>query len=143
MPAAASHVKFILENWVLILTALTSGGMLLWTSLNKGAGGGRVSTAEAVRLINRQKGVLVDVCEPAEFAAGHAAGARNIPLGQLEGSKDLPSNKKLPIVLLCASGARAGRAAGLLRKAGYETVVAVAGGNGAWRDAQLPMEKKA
>ena len=80
---------------------------------------------------------------PAEFAAGHAAGARNIPLGQLEASKDLPSNKKLPIVLLCASGARAGRAAGLLRKAGYENVVAVAGGNAAWREAQLPIEKKA
>jgi rhodanese-related sulfurtransferase len=82
------------------------------------------ATAEAVRLINREKGVLVDVCEPAEFAAGHAAGARNVPLGQLEGSKDLPSNKTLPLVLLCPSGARAGRAAGLLRKAGYENVVA-------------------
>jgi rhodanese-related sulfurtransferase len=77
------------------------------------------------------------VCRrPCGRRAQHAA-------GPLEGSKDLPSNKKLPLVLLCASGARAGRAAGLLRKAGYEKAMAVAGGNGAWRDASLPIEKKA
>ena len=63
--------------------------------------------------------MLIDVCEPAEYAAGHAVGARNIPLGTLDGAKSLPSNKALPLVLICASGARANRAAGLLKKAGY------------------------
>jgi len=133
-------VKFILENWVLILVAFASGGMLVWPMVNKSRGGS-VSATEAVRLINREKGVLVDVSEPAEFAAGHAAGARNVPMGSPEGSKDLPSNKTLPLVLLCPSGARAGRAAGLLRKAGHQNVVALAGGTAAWRDASLPIEK--
>jgi rhodanese-related sulfurtransferase len=135
-------VKFILENWVLILVAFVSGGMLVWPMVNKGRGGS-IGPAEAVRLINREKGVLVDVCEPSEFAAGHAVGARNVPLGSLEGSKDLPSNKALPIIVMCTSGARAGRAAALLRKAGYEKAVALAGGNAAWREASLPVEKKA
>ena len=67
-----------------------------------GGGGGVGRHAEAVRLINREKGVLIDVSEPAEYAAGHAAGARNVPLGQLEGAKDLPSNKTLPLLLMCA-----------------------------------------
>jgi rhodanese-related sulfurtransferase len=135
-------VTFLLENWLLIVVAFISGGMLVWPMVNKG-GGGSVSPAEAVRLINREKAVLIDVCEPAEFAAGHAMGARNVPLGALAGSKELPSNKALPVIVLCASGARAGRAAAQLRKAGYEKAVAVAGGNGAWRDASLPVEKKA
>jgi rhodanese-related sulfurtransferase len=133
-------VKFILENWVLILVALASGGMLLWPVLNRGRGGG-VSTTEAVRLINREKGLLIDVGEPNEFAGGHAAGSRNVPFGSLEGSKDLPSNKALPVVLMCPTGARAGRAADLLRKAGYERAVAVTGGTAAWREASLPMAK--
>ena len=133
-------MKFIVENWVLILVAFVSGGMLVWPAVTRGRGGS-IGTAEAVRLINREKAVLIDVCEPAEFAAGHAAGARNVPLGSIEGSKDLPSNKSLPIVLMCATGARSGRAAGLLRKAGYEKVAALAGGNAAWRDANLPIEK--
>lgn len=135
-------MKFIAENWHLILMALTSGGLLLWPLVRQGAGGaGSVSTSEAVRLINREKGVLVDVSEPNEFAASHAAGARNVPVGQVEGSKDIPSNKQVPILLMCPSGARAGRAAALLRKAGYEKATAVAGGTKAWAEAQLPMAK--
>ena len=133
-------MKFIFDNWPLILLAATSGGLLLWQALQKGGSG--VGPTEAVRLINREKGVLIDVCEPSEYAAGHAVGARNIPFGSIEGSKDLPSNKALPLVLLCASGARAGRAAGLLRKAGYEKATAVTGGLPAWREAGLPVEKK-
>lgn len=136
----APRVKFLVDNWYLVLAALVSGGLLLAPLLRGGRGGG-IGTAEAVRLINREKGVLVDVCEPHEFAAGHAIGARNVPLGSLETSKDLPSNKALPVILVCASGARSGRAAGILSKLGYQNVQVLAGGNGAWRDASLPMEK--
>ena len=128
---------------MLVLVACVSGGLLLFPTLARGGGAGRVSPGEAVQLINREKGVLIDVCEPAEFAAGHAKGARNVPLGQLDGARDLPANKALPVLVMCASGARAGRAAGQLRKAGYERAVAVAGGNAAWREAGLPVEKSA
>ena len=132
-------MSFIIENWLLFAIALSSGGMLLWQSLQKGNG---VGPTEAVRLINKEKGVLIDVSEPAEFAAAHAQGARNIPMGALEGAKELPANKTLPLVLVCPSGARAGRAVGLLKKAGYAQVVAIAGGLGAWKDAGLPVARK-
>jgi rhodanese-related sulfurtransferase len=136
-------VKFILENWHIILVAFVSGAMLVWPMVRRSGGSGSIGTAEAVRLINREKGVLVDVSEPAEYAAGHANGARSVPFGQLETSKDLPSNKALPLIVLCPTGARAGRAAALLRKAGHANAVALAGGTAAWREAQLPIEKKA
>ena len=134
-------MKFLIDNWMLILLAASSGGLLLWQGLQKNAGGG-VGTAEAVRLINREKGVLIDVSEPAEYAGGHAVGARSIPFGSLEGAKELPSTKALPLLLICPTGARAGRAAGLLRKAGYEKAMAVTGGLNAWREAGLPVDKK-
>jgi rhodanese-related sulfurtransferase len=140
-------VKFFLDNWMLFALAFTSGGLLLWPMLKGASVSGAVSTAEAVRLINREKGVLIDVSEPAEYATGHAAGARNLPLGQLdggkEGAKGLPTNKTLPLLLLCPTGTRAGKAAALLRKAGHEKAVAVAGGTAAWREASLPIEKSA
>jgi rhodanese-related sulfurtransferase len=66
-----------------------------------------------------------------------------VPLGKLDGSKDLPSNKALPLVVVCPTGSRAARAAGLLRKAGYEKAQPLAGGFGAWREANLPVEKSA
>jgi rhodanese-related sulfurtransferase len=139
-------VKFIVDNWILLLVAFVSGAMLVWPMVRRSGGSEAVSPSEAVRLINREKGVLVDVSEPAEYAAGHAIGARNVPFGKLDGAektKELPSNKALPILLLCPTGARAGRAAAQLRKAGYEKAVAVAGGTAAWREASLPTEKTA
>ncbi len=63
-------MKFIIDNLALIGVAVISGGMLLWTSFSRGGGSGGVTAAEAVRLMNREKGVMIDVCEPAEHAAG-------------------------------------------------------------------------
>ena len=92
--------------------------------------------------MNREKGVLIDVCEPAEHAAGHCPGARNIPLAQIEQRQsDLPKNKETPVLVMCQSGARASRAAMTLRKLGYARAASVAGGLRAWREAGLPVEK--
>ncbi|MFG6414844.1 rhodanese-like domain-containing protein [Roseateles sp. DC23W] len=136
-------MNFLIENWFLILAALASGGMLLWPMLTASSQGSAVSPAEAVQLVNREKGILIDVSEPEEFAKGRAVGSRNVPLGQIEGHKQLPSNKALPLVVVCPTGARAGRAAGILRKAGYEKARVMAGGLKAWREANLPVEKTA
>jgi rhodanese-related sulfurtransferase len=136
-------VKFFLDNWYLIVAALVSGGLLLWPRLRAGNQMGAVSTAEAVQLINRERAVLIDVSEPAEYAAAHAGGSKNVPFGSLETSSDLPKNKALPLVLVCPSGARASRAVGILRKLGFENARALAGGLKAWREANLPVEKSA
>ena len=137
-------MKFLIDNWYLVLTAVISGSLLLWTTFRGKSGG--ITTAEAVRLLNREKGVLIDVSEPEEFAQGHAGGARNVPLKLLstgEPVKQLPTNKALPLVLMCKSGARASRAAGILRQQGYTNAVALGGGLAAWREASLPVEKSA
>jgi rhodanese-related sulfurtransferase len=139
----ARHLKFLIDNWFLVASALISGGMLAWPMIQRGAARG-IGTAEAVTLINRQKGVLIDVSEPAEYAAGHAGGARNVPLAKLEGgASELPKNKSLPLVVLCATGARSAKAVAILKKQGYENVSSLNGGLRAWREANLPVEKSA
>ena len=134
-------MDFILANWMLILVALASGGMLLWPSLTGGGGAG-ISPAAAVQLINRERAVVIDVCDPAEYTAEHVGGAKNIPLAELEAK--LPTtvkNKATPLVLVCASGMRAGRAVAVARKLGYDKADALSGGMKAWREANLPIEK--
>ena len=140
---ALTTLNFVLENWYLFATALVSGGLLLWPVLTGGTGGGRGSAADAVRLINREKAVLIDISEPAEYAAGHAVGARSVPLASLETSRELPKNKAVPLVVVCPTGARAPRAVALLKKLGFENTTALAGGLAAWRAANLPTEKTA
>lgn len=137
-------MNFFVENWVLFLAALTSGALLIWPLVKAGApGGDKVSTAQAVQLINREKATLIDICEPAEYLAGHAAGARSIPLSGLEGSGALPKNKTLPLVVVCQTGARSGRAVAVLKKLGYANAKVLSGGLGAWREANLPIERQA
>jgi rhodanese-related sulfurtransferase len=107
-----------------------------------GAGPGALSADGAVQLINREKAVVIDICEPNEFAAGHVVGAKNIPLGQLEGKlASTVKNKTLPLILVCQSGARSSRALGIAKKLGFENVQSLSGGLGAWRSANLPIEK--
>jgi len=138
-----NFLNFLVESWYLVLVAVVSGGLLLWPMISRGSYGGKINVNEAVRLINREKGVLIDVSEPAEFAAAHAAGSRSVPLGALEKSGNLPKNKALPLVVVCPSGTRSVRAAAMLKKRGFENPRVLAGGLAAWREANLPLEKSA
>ena len=133
-------MNFIVDNWYLIFLALASGAMLLLPAL-KGAGGG-LSAAQAVQLINREKALVIDVCEPAEFAAGHVGGARNIPLAQLqERLPQVAKNKAVPVIMVCTKGGRAARAAGIAKGLGYDKAHTLSGGLSAWRAANMPVEK--
>lgn len=135
-------MQFIIDNLALIAIAVVSGGMLLWETFRRGGGGDGVTAAQAVLKVNREKGVMIDVCEPGEHQAGHAAGCKNIPLGQLDKRlNELPKDKNAPVLVMCQSGARARRAAAQLRKDGYVNAAAVSGGLRAWREAGLPVDK--
>ena len=134
-------MKFIIDNWMLIALAVVSGTLLLAPIL-QGAVATGLGANEAVQLINREKAAVIDVCEPAEFAAGHIVGAKNIPLAELEGKlASAVKNKKLPLILVCQSGARSGRAVATAKALGFEQSHSLGGGLSAWRAANLPVEK--
>ena len=103
---------------------------------------GALTASGAVQLINREKAVVVDVGEIEEFASGHVGGAKNVPFNELEDKlPGVVKNKALPLILVCANGARANRAVGVAKKLGYEHAQALGGGIKAWKDANLPLEK--
>ena len=134
-------MNFLIENWMLVAVAAASALALFWPTLTQGAAGG-VGPTEAVSLMNREKAVLIDVCEPEEFVQGHVLGSKNIPLAQLETQLPLTvKNKGVPVILVCQTGGRAARAAAQAKKLGYERAQALAGGLKAWREASLPTEK--
>ncbi len=136
-------MNFLLENWLLVAAALVSGSMLLGPLL-RGASAGGLNPSEVVALMNHEKAVLIDVCDAAEYAAAHVAGARHIALSELEAK--LPTavkNKALPVVLVCQSGMRSNRALAIARKLGYEKAQSLGGGLSAWRAAGLPVERSA
>lgn len=134
-------MKFIIDNWMLISLAVFSGALLL-APIIQGAVATGLGANEAVQLMNREKAVVIDVCEPNEFAAGHVVGAKNIPLNDLQAKLgSAVKNKKLPIILVCQSGARSARAVATAKGLGFEQVHSLGGGLVAWKSANLPVEK--
>jgi len=129
-------------NPLLALTALVSGGMLLWPLLRRSTGGPWVDTARAIQLINREDALVVDVRDPNEFAAGHVLGAKNLPLARLAApGADLAKRKDRPVIVYCDGGERAAKAAAALKKQGFTRVANLSGGISAWQQAGLPVEK--
>lgn len=134
-------MKFILDNWMLIMVALTSGALLLWPVIKGSVGGGLTATG-AVQLINHEKAVIIDVCEPHEYATGHVVGAKHIPLGQLaQKLSDAVKNKELPVIFVCQSGMRSSSAVRIAKGQGYLKAQSLSGGLSSWRAANLPVEK--
>jgi rhodanese-related sulfurtransferase len=140
-------VKFFADynNLALLAVAIVSGGLLVWSSVQRriaGGGGAKLSASAATQLINRRNAVVVDVRESGEYAAGHLPQAKHAPLGELQGKAgSLAKNKETPIILVCQTGQRAGRAQAVLKQAGYSEVYSLEGGLAAWQQAGLPVVK--
>ncbi len=82
-------------------------------------------SAEQARGMMGQPGVVVlDVRTPEEFAAGHIAGAHNVPLDTLKAGEKISQapDQNGTILVYCRSGKRATAASELLLKSGYSKV---------------------
>ncbi|MCB1640671.1 MAG: sulfurtransferase [Xanthomonadales bacterium] len=101
----------------------------------------------------QQTGVpIIDVREPAEYAAGHFPGAVNIPRGVLEFEVDghpavncqrdpALGHRGQPVVVACRSGGRSALAAAALKQLGFVEPLSLRGGFQGWIQAGLPVEK--
>lgn len=83
---------------------------------------------------------LLDVRTPEEYAAGHIAGAVNVPHDQLATRlAEVPKDKD--VVLYCRSGRRAGIAADVLAANGYTRLSHLEGDMIAWTEKGRPVVK--
>ena len=138
----AQLVEFVGNHvWLMAGLVAASSAVMFYELKLRSGGATHVSAADAVRLIN--KGALViDVRKPEEFQAGHIVNARNVPLERVQKDEDTIGKQKSKILLaVCADGSTAGRAAGHLRKTGYENAFSLRGGLAGWRADNLPLVK--
>jgi rhodanese-related sulfurtransferase len=122
-----------------------------------------VDEARAV-LANDPAAVYLDVRTAGEFEAGHAAGARNVPVIDRDPASGRPMENSdfvatvrrhfapdTPLVVACQSGVRSRRAVELLAAAGFTNLVHLRPGFGGapapdggfergWGDSGLPIE---
>lgn len=92
---------------------------------------------ERARQLLEAGAILLDVREAAEWRAGHAPGARHIPLSRLPArSRELAPQRT--VITVCRSGHRSAGAAMILARQGRD-VTSLSGGMRAWARAGLPV----
>lgn len=97
-----------------------------------------ITPQEAATTLAAGRAVLLDVREPAEFAAGHIAEAMSVPLASLPTVlASLPPER--PVIFQCERGARGERACAMAAATGRGDVANLDGGLAAWRQAGLPV----
>ena len=86
--------------------------------------------------------VVLDIRTPAEFAAGHIAGATNINFNSPDFAKAISGLSTNKIYLVhCASGKRSSQALPVFKKLKLPSLYQLDGGIKAWEKAGLPVEK--
>jgi rhodanese-related sulfurtransferase len=107
----------------------------------KATGVTQVSPSEAVKLINRSA-MIIDVRSPEAYRSGHIVNAKNVTLASLTSDPEsIKKNKSKVLLAVCDSGAEAGKAANLLRAAGFENTFSLRGGIKGWQAENLPLVK--
>ena len=97
-----------------------------------------ISPAEAKRLVDENRALLVDIREPEEFARKHIADARLAPLSVLPFLPPDPDRER-PAVFYCHSGRRTHDSANVLDGRGFAATYCVDGGLDGWEKAGLPV----
>ncbi|MFW6340013.1 MAG: rhodanese-like domain-containing protein, partial [Wenzhouxiangella sp.] len=94
-------IEFIGNN--LLLSGLFVAVLLAWLAWEVARLGRKwkeVSTLEAVRLINREEPLVIDVSNSTDFAKGHINGALHMPPSRIEaGNQQLLKHKSRPVLI--------------------------------------------
>jgi hydroxyacylglutathione hydrolase len=135
------HAAELLASVGMRVRGFLEGGMTAWRT--DGRPVRRIELIEPSELLGRVEGpeapLVLDVRAASEYAAEHIPGSLHIPYGDLAGRLDeLP--REQPIATICRGGKRSGLAASILQREGFEDVIHVGRGVGAWREAGGPVE---
>jgi rhodanese-related sulfurtransferase len=121
------------------LNGYLAGGVRAWKEAGLPGAQTQQITPEELQSQLRDSAVQVlDVRRQAEWDAGHIEGATWWPLDNFKVSPP-EIDRSSPIVVHCKSGYRSMIAASLLERAGFHSILNVAGGFDAWQQAKLPV----
>lgn len=101
-----------------------------------------VDTAEAIRLINREDPLVLDVSNSSDYAKAHILNAVNMPPSQVEtGNQRLLKQSERPVLVYCKNGQASPQVATSLTKMGFERVHVLKGGLTQWMADNQPVTR--
>lgn len=138
------YIEFAGRHPLLFVALAAVIALIIMTELKRATKGYKeVPPAEAVRLINKEDAMVLDVRESNELGQGSIIDSKHIALSVLPDKlNDLSIDKEKPILVTCKLGNRSAQACKLLLKNSYSNVFGLKGGLTAWQNEQLPLSKR-
>jgi len=136
----ADLVDFAGNHTLLVLGLIGSWGVVMVYELRlKTQNLTNVSPTDAVRLINKGA-MIIDVRSADAFQTGHIVNARHIAFADVASNKAIAKKQKNKMFLtVCEDGSISGKAANVLRNAGYESAFSLKGGLKNWQTENMPL----
>jgi len=134
------YMQFFQDNIMLFGIVALCIFLLAFPNAGRKNKGSLIDNDELVEFINKKSAQVVDVRDAQEFAKGSIAKSLNIPF------KDFASRmgeirKDAPVVLVDTAAVRSGKAAGMLKKAGFKNVYVLDKGTRGWLEAKMPFRR--
>lgn len=137
-------IQFVIKHWVLCAAFVIISLVLIIEEIrSQQVTGGKVSSAQATYMMNREEAMIIDLRDAAAFREGHIIGAKNIPLADFDRHLDkLDPHRARPIILVDAMGMKTASIAARLIKIGFVHTKTLKGGMDGWKTDNMPIVKK-
>lgn len=134
--------EFVIQNWYLFAALVVILGLLAAEPLLKQASGVKSVSVLEMPQLTREKSIVVDVSDPADYKKAHIPDAVNMPAKSLSNDlKQIEKHKNKNVILVCRMGNKAQSVAKQLIRNGFEKVYVLNGGMNAWEKENLPVKR--
>jgi rhodanese-related sulfurtransferase len=133
--------EFAGNHMLLVMALFAIIAMLIGGEIQSRISGISVLTpSEAIRMINHDNAILVDMREDKDYREGHIVNALHAP-ASADSNKKLEQYRDKPVIVYCQRGQRSSAYCSKLKKQGFESVYNLKGGLLAWQKEALPLSK--
>jgi rhodanese-related sulfurtransferase len=116
-----------------VMKVLAAGGRVSDDMVDEGKPYSDISAADAVKFLKENpETVIVDVRTSSEYQAGHIAGARLIPVDEIENRLNEVPKEAKHLLVTCQGGTRSAAACQFLSEKGYMNLMNMYDGMGSW-----------
>lgn len=136
------YITFIENHWALVLLLAVVLILIFFREYQQKKGVPRISSQEAVLLINRDHAAVLDLRDTMAYKNGHITAALNFPLTDVEANLEkLAKYKDTPLILVHNNESMAMSLAPKLSKHGFSRLYVLSSGLQSWKNAGFPLVK--
>ena len=136
--------EFVANHLLLVCLFIGLLSLLIWNLFGNSISGiQEITPAEATRMMNHEKAVVLDLRADEDFSAGHILNSVNLPSASIDDDAEIQNKyADKPVILTCARGVESVRTARVMKMKGLKKIFCLKGGIEAWRSANLPLVKQ-